>query len=304
MEKMKLDRKDGFDRRKFESEEVKSLLSASLSELKNDPLVYPVISQQLKLTRSEAETYIGALLDFQEDVHYCASCPGLENCTKPHPHFSLRLDREGGVITRHYDPCEKMLSLASFQSRYIRCSFPAAWRDDSLKSIERSKSARNALLLAMSNSLKGSGQWLWLNGKAGSGKSFMLACYANYLTTKKGPGAFCDTGLLLSELKEKSIKDHEGFESLMNSLSTCSVLVFDDFGNEYKTEYVYTSVLYPLLSARDKADLPTCFASDFSFKQIVSMYQSKIGEERAAQLLELLKRRCVKEYDVTGIAVH
>ena len=298
MEKMRIDKKP------FETPEVKSLLADALASLKADELVYPVISEELKLTNREAETYIGALLDYQEDVHYCKNCPGLEKCDKPHPHFSLRLQKDGNVVVRHYDPCEKMISLASFQSRYIRCSFPAEWRDESLKSIERSKSSRNPALLAMSSSLKGSGQWLYLTGKAGSGKTFMLACYANYLTLNKGKGAFCDTGSLLSELKDKSIRSREEFEETMKSLSSCSVLVLDDFGNEFKTEYVYTSILFPLLSARDKADLPTAFSSDFNLKQIVSMYQGKIGEERASQLLTLLKRRCIKEFDVSGISVH
>ena len=303
MEKMNLE-KAHVNRKSFETPEVKSLLADALASLKADKRVYPVITEELKLTNREAETYIGALLDFQEDVHYCDSCPGLENCVKAHPHFTLRLEREGSVITRHYDPCEKMLSLASFQSRYLRCSFPPSWRDESLKDIERSKSARNPALLAMSKALQGSGQWLYLTGSAGSGKSYMLACYANYLTKENGPGAFCDTGSLLNELKEKSIKDREGFDVLMESLSTCSILVLDDFGNEYKTEYVYTTVLFPLLSARDKAGLPTAFSSDFSIKEIVSMYQSKIGAERAAQLQNLMKKRCVKEFDVSGISLH
>lgn len=292
------------DPKAFNNPEIDSLISSELTSLKNDPIVYPVIQNDLKLTSAEAKKNIAALLDFQEDANYCANCPGLGNCDKLHPHFQLHLQRDGEYIVRHYDPCEKMLSLASFRQRYIRCSFPEDWRDASLKTIEKSKASRKESLLAMAGIAKGEDRWLFLNGRAGSGKTYMLACLANYITSKGKRGAFVDTGSLLNELKEKSISDHEGFEALIQELSSASILVFDDFGNEYKTEYVYTNILYPILNNREKAGLPTAFASDFTITQIASMYKPKIGDVRAEQLSELLKRKCRKEYDVTSINFH
>lgn len=293
------------NRRDYEPANIKELFEAELNALHNDPLVYPLISEQLHLTKGEAEASIASLLDFQEDVHYCANCPGLGECKKAHPHFVLRLERDGHLIARHYDPCEKILSLADFKKRYIRCSFPEEWRDDDLRKVERSVSARDQALMAMGSLLTGdSGRWIYFFGKAGSGKSYMLACLANQYAKAKGKGAFCDTGDLLTELKELSIKDSGAFNELMKALSTCSILVLDDFGNEYKTEYVYTTVLFPLLNARDKAGLPTAFASDFKPAQIVSMYGAKIGAERAHQLGQLLTRRCGKALDVTGTQIY
>lgn len=298
-----MDRLDKY-KKQFATTEVLSLLKEELESLRNDELVYPIIKDKLKLTNKEAETYIAALLDYRDDVHYCASCPGLERCAKAHPHFSLRLEREGDVVARHYDPCEKMLSLASFKNRYLYCSFPETWRDDDMRNIEKSVSSRNDAIAEMIKIAKGGERWLFLNGDAGSGRSYMLACFANYITKTRGVGAFCDCGTLLSDLKEKSIKRKDEFDEDMKKLSEASILVLDDFGNEYKTEYVYTSILFPLLSARDKAGLVTCFASDFPFRQIVAMYKVKIGEERAAQFEALLKRRCVKEFDVSGVKLH
>ncbi len=299
MKRMKLDRST------YETPEMKRLVSEELESLKKDPLVYPTLSEDLKLTNKEAERHLASLLDYQEDVHYCASCPGLENCAKGHPHFRLRLERDGEFLNRHYDPCEKMLSLSSFQQRYIRCSFPSTWRDESLRQVERSVSARKEALRDMALVFKGnSPRWPFLTGSAGSGKTYMLACLANDITNARGKGAFSDTESLFSELKEKSIKDRAGFEELFQALCRCSILVLDDFGNEYKTEYVYTSILFPILSYRDKADLPTAFSSDFTIEQIVAMYKSKIGPERASQLKNLLKRRCGKEFDVTGVAIY
>ena len=289
----------------FDGEAMSSLLEAELASLKNDELVYPVISQQLHLTRKETETFIAALLDFQEDVHYCANCPGLDHCDKPHPHFTLRLEREGEVVVRRYGPCPKMVSLVSFRERYIRCTFPEEWRDEDVRSIEKSVSARKEAIIAMANAIKNNtGDWFYFYGKAGSGRSFMLACLANTITKKGGIGAFSDTGTLLDELKDKSINDKPGFNELMKKLSTCDILVLDDFGNEFKSEFVYTSILYPLLAARDRDGLLTAFASDFKPEQIISMYRSKIGPERADQLKYFFSRRCPKPHDVTSIKIY
>ena len=289
----------------YDTPEMRRLVQEKMESLKNDALVYPVISTELKLTHKEVERHLAALLDYQEDANYCANCPGLEHCAKGHPHFRLRLERDGELLNRHYDPCEKMLSLSSFQQRYLRCSFPATWRDENLSSIERSVSSRNAVLLAMGRIVQGNVErWPFLTGSAGSGKSFMLACLANHITLNGGVGVYSDSESLFAELKEKSIKDREGFDALMKSIGEAAILVLDDFGNEYKTEYVYTSILFPLLSARDRANLPTAFSSDFKIEEIVSMYRAKIGPERANQLKNLLKRRCVKEFDVTGVSIY
>ncbi len=296
MKKLNLKAKD------FMTPELQSYVDQELEQLKNDELVYPFIHDELQMTKREVNMFIGALLDYQEDVHYCANCPGLEHCAKNNPHFSLTLRREYGVIARHYDPCPKMVSLSSFYERYFICSFSPDWRDASMKDIATSVSSRNAAITQMTKIAAGiSDRWIYLNGSNGSGKTYMLACFANFITQEKGKGAFCDTTSLLEELKGLSINNKEEFEVRMKALREASILVLDDFGNEFKTEYSFTSLLYPLLSYRAKEGKLTCFASDFKIEQVASMYQAKIGPERAAQFRDLLLYRCKKEYDVTGV---
>ncbi|MCR5348526.1 MAG: hypothetical protein K6E59_02845 [Bacilli bacterium] len=288
----------------FDTSEMKKLVQEELEAIRKDPLVYPILSEQLHLTTKEAETYVGALMDLRDDIHYCASCPGLDKCDKPNPHFCLRLEKEGKTLLRHCDPCPKMLSLASFRDRYILCSFDEDWRDADLRDIEHSKSARGKAIVAMVEVAQGKPKWPYFIGNSGSGKTYMLACLANHITKTSGAGAFVNTASLMEDLKDKSIKKKDAFEDLFSRLCKASILVLDDFGNEYKTEYVYTTILFPLLSARDKAGLPTAFASDFTISEIVWMYRGKIGDQRAKQLEGLLVRRCGKEFDVSGVAIH
>ncbi len=296
MDKIKLDTKA------YMTPELRSYLDEELAQLKNDNSVYPFFRDELKITQKEVNMYIAALLDYQEDVHYCAKCPGLDRCAKNNPHFCLKLRREFGIITRHYDPCPKMVSLSSFHERYYICSFPTDWRDASMQDIATSVSARNKAIAAMTRIASGeSDRWLYFTGNNGSGKTYMLACFANFITMSKGKGAFCDTNALLEELKGLAIHDKPEFEIRMKALSDASILVLDDFGNEYKTEFSFTSLLFPLLSYRAKENKLTCFASDFKMEQVASMYRSKIGPERAEQFLRLLQYCCKKEFDITGV---
>ena len=296
MNKVKLDPKA------FMTPELRSYVDEELAQLKKDELVYPFFRDELKITQKEVNMYLAALLDYQEDVHYCANCPGLDRCDKINPHFCLKLRREFGVIARHYDPCPKMMSLSSFHERYYVCTFSPDWRDAGLYDIANSVSSRNRAIAAMSKIASGeSDRWLYLTGSNGSGKTYMLACFANFITTKMGKGAFCDTASLLEELKGLAINNKDEFEVRMKALREASILVFDDFGNEFKSEYTFTSLLFPLLSYRAKENKLTCFASDFAMAQVASMYRSKIGPERADQFLRLLQYCCKKEFDITGV---
>ena len=296
MNKVKLDTKA------IITPELSSIVEQELKQLKEDDLVYPFFRDELKINQGEAKTYLADLLDYQEDVRYCAKCPGLDRCQKNNPHFCLNLRREFGVITRHYDPCPKTVSLSSFYERYLVCSFNPDWRDAEILDIGKSVASRKTAIGNMGLIASGeSDRWIYLTGNNGSGKTYMLACFANTITKAKGQGAFCDTTTLLEELKGLAINNKPEFEIRMKALREASILVLDDFGNELKTEYSFTSLLFPLLSYRAKEGKLTCFASDFKIEQIALMYRAKIGPERARQFQDLLEYRCKKEFDITGV---
>ena len=290
--------------RMFDSEELEAMREKVLKEIHDDPLVYPIVSKELKLSRKEAAENAGALSDLRDDIHYCASCPGYNECGKPHPHYCLKLVRDGEEIKRTYYPCWKAVSLRSFEKRYSHCSFDRDWRDCRFDQISKSAASRSYVLAHMFKIANGEEKrWIYLTGQNGSGKSFMLAAFANEITTRYGKGAYVDTASMLDELKSLSINNKTKFDAVMKELKEGTILVFDDFGNEPKSEYAYTTILFPLISYRAKESLLTAFNSDFTIEQIASMYKPKIGFERADQLTKLLKSLCKKSFDVTGVNV-
>ena len=280
------------------------LVEEAIESLRADKAVYPYISDVLKLSMGEVKANLPALLDYQEDVAYCAHCPGLAKCAKATPCYVMKLEKVDGILRRHLDPCPKMTAAEDFAGRYLIRDFPDSYAEADLRNVEKSKSSRDGALLRMANMVLGKTEdWIYLTGNRGAGKSYLLAAFANSFSKKKAPVAYVDTGALVEKLKDLFIKDKEGYANLYASLVDCPLLVLDDFGNEFKSEFVFASILFPLINDRAKAKKATAFASDFSISDIYLMYKDKVGVPRARQLSELLKSFCKKEFDVSGVAL-
>ena len=285
--------------------DIDGLVSDAISSLRADEKVYSVISNELKLSNGEVRANLALLLDYQDDVHYCDSCPGLDRCAKATPRFCVKLEKKGGVLYRHLDPCPKQADLENFESRFLIADFPSSYRDADLKNVEKSKASREGAILKMTKVVLGkSEEWLYLTGNRGAGKTHLLVAFASSFSKRRFPVAYCDTTKLVDNLKELAIKDKEEFAKRFASLSTCPLLILDDFGNEFKSEFVFASILFPLLNERAKNKLPTAFASDFPINDIYLMYKDKVGGPRARQLASLLLDMAKKENDISGIVLH
>lgn len=272
----------------------------ALESLKDDATVYKTI-RELGLTKGQVKQFLGFLLDLKDDSSYCSHCPGLENCSKANPHFVLKLEFDGDMLERHYDRCAPYLEEDAFRKRYIQRDFPKEWIRYDLYSIDKSKK-RNAAILEMASILSGkSERWLYLTGGKRSGKSVMLACFANSFSTHlASPVAFVASVDFFDSLKNLSFQNKVEFEAKFNQFKTCPLLVIDGFGDEFISDYNFSTFLFPLLLSRSKANLLTCFSSTLTIEEVCGLYGAKIGPVRAKQLQGLLKDYCVSEFDVSG----
>ena len=276
----------------------------AIEGFKSDPGVYATI-QRLGLSKGQVKEFIGPLLDLQEDMAYCASCPGLANCKKANPHFNVRLELEDGYLDRHYDPCELAQEEAAFEQKYIKHEFPKEWKDYDLSDVDRSKKRNDALLEMSKVIMKKSQRWLYLVGGKRSGKSMMLASFSNMFAERvASPVAFLSSTSLLEELKSLSFDEKEEYAKRFEAYEKCPLLVIDGLGNEFVSEFNFSTFLFPILTYRAQNSLLTCFASSLNFKDLCSLYEAKIGKIRALQLYQLLKDYCVKEIDVSGADIY
>ncbi len=297
MEKMRLPKIDIGD-------DIASLQKKAIEDLRNDEEVYRVIHDDLHLSNSQVKESLATLLDYQDDVHYCANCPGYDLCAKTNPHFEMGLELDEGYLKRNYSPCRVVRKFEELEKRFFVRDFPVEWRDKDFRSIDKTAQRKQAIIEMMKICRTNSGDWVYLTGKNGSGKSYILAMFANTYSALHPGCAFCDTSALVDKLKDLQINSKNEFDERFKALCSCPLLVLDDFGNEFKTDFVFSSILFPILNARAKANLPTAFSSDFSLIEIESMYRLKVGAARARQLKDLILARCKVEFDVTGLPVY
>ncbi|MBP5216255.1 MAG: ATP-binding protein [Bacilli bacterium] len=287
-----------------QDDELSSIINEAYEELKNDPEVSAIL-KKLGLSRKEVKDHIGMLREFQKDYHVCANCPGLDACPKDNPHYRIDIANEDGYLERRYSPCQKMIELMQANSRFFVRDFADDWLQKSLQSIDMTKD-RNPAIIKMVSLINGkNNDWLYLTGSLGSGRSYMLACFANDFAKKANDAiAFADTASLVERLRALSIEDKAKFDKEMGEIEDCPLLILDGFGDEFKSDFVFSTVLFPLLRERAKRNLITGFSSDFSLAQIEEMYAQKVGRPRAHQLSELILAKAKKETQLKGISIY
>ena len=273
------------------------------AELRADEDVYARI-KELGLTRKEVGDNLGMLLDYKADFSICRNCPGLEKCPKSNPGYALDITKDNGYLERRFSPCSKVVLRMKRDARYLVCDFADDLKEKTFrKDVELSKTRKDQLTKLFTVNTKGN--WVYITGPFNSGKSYILACFANdYADLKNETVAFADTTKLIDRLRNNSIKDKKAFSSEMGQLVDVPLLVLDGFGNEYKSDFAFSTVLYPLLAERARAKKITLFSSDFSYKDIEEMYGKSVGLPRAKQLISLIKSMCGKEAVLDALNVY
>ncbi len=288
----------------LEGDDLKDVINQAMEDLKNDPEVYEII-KKLGLTNKDVREHIGMLREFQKDYNVCKNCPGFENCPKEEEHYRISVSNDDGFLERRYSPCEKYRALMQARSRYYIRDFPDEWLGKGLNEIDTTKD-RNQIILQMLALASGkSDDWLYITGKVGSGRSYLLACFSNDFGKKCHDAiAFTDTADLVDSLRALSIEDKAKFDKEMARIESCPLLVLDGFGDEYKSDFAFSTVLFPILRERAKNHLITAFSSDFTFGQIEEMYSQKVGRARAHQLTELILLKAKKERKLSGLPLY
>ncbi|HBM70095.1 MAG TPA: hypothetical protein DD377_01665 [Firmicutes bacterium] len=295
MEKMKL--------KKMDLGDVSTLIEEALKGLKNDPIVYKEISS-LSLTAKEVKDNLATLLSYQEDVSYCSSCPGMDKCKKDNPLYEMSLFKEGGVLNREFSPCKVYLDYKEKLNRFFIRDFPIDYLNNSISSIDKDVKRNKALKRIISSLNLTTEDWVYLKGKTRSGKTYILSTFASNFASRYQQCAYVNTSSLLENLKKLSFDNKMEFETIFGKLKNAPLLVFDDFGNEYKSEYSFSSFLYPILLYRNEHRLRTFFASPFSIEEVVSMYKSKIGLAFSRQLDDIIRINCKEEIDITSVNLY
>lgn len=251
----------------------------------------------LGIKEEEIPFYIPLLITYLDAKKICANCRGLDKCESESLHLRPELSiGSSGRLISSLGPCPLYAKQLKIDTNFLYRDFDSSWNGLNIGITKKNKRL-NEVGKELAKASKGKdGCWCYLYGSSGTGKSYLLAAFANFFAELGKSVCFIDTLKRFDELKGYSIKNKPMFVEMMGKLEKCDLLVLDGFGNEYKSDYVRDQILLPLLNARSKNKLATFFSSEFSLNEIETLYStSKSGAILAHRLVELIERNINKE---------
>lgn len=124
---------------------------------------------------------------------------------------------------------------------------------------------------------------LLFSGAPGLGKTFLSTCIAKELI-KKGYSVIYETAYqtfsILEELKFKRTEDREKLKFKADKLYTCDLLILDDLGSEFSTQYT-NAALFDILNSRLISGRKTVINTNLS----VSEFEDRYSERVASRIL-------------------
>lgn len=261
---------------------------------------------ELGIPEEKVNENITKVYDFVSDINYCKKCPGIKNCKKNNPLLCTKIVYEGGVVDRQLVPCTKFLNQVTYEKQYLIRDFDDEWLDTSLRDIDQTAQRKKALEKYVSFLKEGKNDWIYLTGGPNSGRSFLAAAFTTEAAKRKlGPICFINCSQRIRELYDLNFKDKEKFQRELDKLCLSKILVLDDFGNEFKNDFVRDAIIFQIISTRANKKLFTIVTSDFLINDIVTLYStSKAGEVRAKQIGKLIKALSGKEISLGDLSIY
>ena len=247
------------------------------------------------------------VFDFVSDINYCKKCPGVKKCAKANPLLCTRIIYSQGEVDRQLVPCKELLKQITFKRQFYIMDFDEDWLDSNLRSIDRNAGRDQALNLYRDFVKNKENHWIYLIGSKNSGRSyFASALVVDAARRERGPICFLNTTLRLRELNDLGFaKKKNEFDKRLELYCNVPILVLDDFGNEFKTDFVRDAILFPILSARADKKLLTIFTSDFTISDVEALYSNtKPGAIRAKQIARLIQAMCKEEINLGDISIY
>jgi len=296
MEKLKVD---------FEIQDDNEILS-SMKEAYNACSAAVKYCNEIGIPEEKIDEYITKIFDFVCDVNYCKKCPGVKNCKKNNPLLISKVVYKNGIVSNQIVPCKELLRQVAFEKQFKTMDFPEDWLSKKLKDVDETIERKAALKKYVAFLKGGYSGWIYLNGGVGSGKSFFAAIMSTDAANRNlGPICYLNCAQRFRELNDLSFKKTNDFQELLDKYSKVPILVLDDFGNEFKNDFVRDAIIYPILSYRVSNKLFTIVTSDFTISEIKTLYSiNKAGEIRARQISNLLQNECGAEINLGDLKIH
>ena len=255
------------------------------------------------------EDNITKIYDFVRDVNYCRKCPGIKHCKKDNTYLNTKVTYSYGVVDTQLIPCKEILKRVSFERQFVVRDFSDEWLDTIMADVDKSKEKTEAMETYMKYLKNQDNTWLYLTGGIGSGKSFFAAALSIDLAKRalkgKSPVCFINSSKRILELSELSKQKSDDFKKKLELYSTVPVLVIDDFGHEFKNDFIRDAIVNEIITTRCNKKLFTIITSNFTLDEIEVLYStSNAGAIMSKQIVRTIRAMCKKEINLGDLKLY
>ena len=255
------------------------------------------------------EDNITKIYDFVRDVNYCRKCPGIKQCKKDNAYLNTKVTYSYGVVDTQLIPCKEILKRVSFERQFVVRDFSDEWLDTIMADVNKSKEKTEAMETYMKYLRNQDNTWLYLTGGIGSGKSFFAAALSIDLAKRalkgKSPVCFINSSKRILELSELSKQKSDDFKKKLELYSTVPVLVIDDFGHEFKNDFIRDAIVNEIITTRCNKKLFTIITSNFTLDEIEVLYStSNAGAIMSKQIVRTIRTMCKKEINLGDLKLY
>ena len=254
-------------------------------------------SRQSEVDQGMIDRSLNKLYEFTQQSKACQDCPSLKECKNLIQGYHPKLVMNGKTIDVQYDRCpekkaadERERQRSLIKSIYIQQDLLNATFAD----IDGDDPSRLKVLQLVTGFLHdynetGKGKGIYVYGKFGVGKTFMLAAIANELAAKDHPSILVYVPEFVRELKN-AIHD-QSLEEKLDMVKSTPILMLDDIGAESMSSWVRDEVLGAILQHRMSHQLPTFFSSNFDPDELKHHFTySQRGEKEEVKAARLMER--------------
>ena len=251
---------------------------------------------QNELDQNTIEKSMSKLYEYTQQSKECNRCESLDGCINfmKGYHPDLVLVRNSIDVVYKRCPRKVMADEQKKNQKLIKSLFvPRDILEATFEQFEGDLGRLDAgdraatFLMNYEAGLKPKG--LYLYGKFGVGKSYLLGAIANELAKKQIPTMIVYVPELLREMKS-AIGDSTLNEKL-EALKKEPILMLDDIGAEAVSSWTRDEVLGPILQFRMLEKLPTFFTSNFDFQGLEHhLTYSQRGEEEKMKARRIMER--------------
>lgn len=263
--------------RRVVSPEFTTRLNDMKKEVLEDQRVQRFLDENASQMNKEiVDRSLSKLYEFISQSHNCEACPTLDECKNYMKGYEPKLVLDRNLIDNDFIRCKRGIiedERKKVTSMIDSIHMPKEVMEASLAGVDLEDNSRVIAVRAAkdflnewesTNALPAKG--LYIHGKFGVGKSYLLGALANELAARHIHSVVVYVPEFFREMKQ-SIQDQSLAEKI-EFVKRAPVLMLDDIGAETMSSWTRDEILGTILHYRMSEQLPTFMSSNFNYDEL------------------------------------